>query len=172
MITLTKLPRLLLSLVIALLSLILGWNLLVYAAGPGDLDPSFGENGIVITPVENGSSNGRSVALQSDGKIVVAGFASSGGSGYYDIAVARYTITGSLDTSFDHDGIVTTPIGTSYDHGEAIAIQPDGKIVVAGDSDHYGDLDFVVARYTITGSLDSDFNGTGIVTTPISREDE
>ncbi|MBI4770572.1 MAG: hypothetical protein HY784_09250 [Chloroflexi bacterium] len=75
-------------------------------------------------------------AVQSDGKIVVAGQSDG------DFALARYNANGSLDTTFSTDGKVTTAIG-SYDTGNALALQPDGKIVVAGQSDG----DFAVARY-------------------------
>src|ERR1051325_9400858 len=71
---------------------------------------------------------------------------------------------GALDTSFNGTGIVTTPISERYDVGRSVAIQADGKIVVAGYSyiDH-AYADFVVVRYNSDGSLDTSFNGTGIV---------
>ena len=73
--------------------------------------------------------------------------------------MARYNITGTLDTSFDTDGIVTTDIaGGTTDSGNAVAIQTDGKIVVAGTSLIGGDNDFVVVRYNPNGSLDTSFN--------------
>ena len=124
-------------------------------AAPGDLDPSFGASGKVTTPI--GVTGGAyDVALQADGKIVVAGV--SGG----DIAVCRYHVDGSLDTSFDGDGIVTTDVGTSsVDNAQAVAVQPDGKLVVAGYSNAGTNYDFVVLRYTPDGSLDTTFDGDG-----------
>lgn len=143
----------------------------------GTLDSTFNHTGIVTLSIGSDGSLGRGVAIQPDGKIVVAG---SSGDCYYhapdigDFAIVRYTITGSLDTSFNNTGIVTTPIGTGCDTAFSVAIQPDGKIVAAGysEQDHSGNRDFAVARYTITGALDSTFNHTGIVTTSFASSQE
>jgi uncharacterized delta-60 repeat protein len=90
-------------------------------------------------------------------KIVAAGTDGS------DFALARYNRDGSLDTSFDGDGKVTTSVGNiNLDIVNAIAIQQDGKIVAAGTM---GFQDFAVARYNADGSLDTSFDGDGIVTT-------
>ena len=70
------------------------------------------------------------VAVQTDGKIVAAGTALRGTD--YDFALARYNSDGSLDTSFDGDGKVTTAIGAGHDGATAVAVQADGKIVAAG----------------------------------------
>ena len=74
---------------------------------------------------------------------------------------------GTLDTSFGGTGKVTTAIGTSDDCGYAVAIQSDGKIVVAGYTNNGSNIDFAVVRYTTAGALDTSFGGTGKVTTPI-----
>jgi uncharacterized delta-60 repeat protein len=115
--------------------------------GPGDLDPTFGTPGKVTTNIDS-YDYGRSVALQSDGKIVVAG-----DTFYRGFARARYNPNGSLDRSFGGTGRVTTSQG---DGGYAVAVQSDGKIVVAGAS--YND-DFAVARYNTDGSLDTSLGG-------------
>ena len=133
----------------------------------GSLDTSFNDTGIVTTPVGSSVDQGYSVAIQSDGKIVIAGFSLASGSGS-DFAVVRYNSDGSLDSSFNGTGKVTTPIGSGDELGRAVAIQSDGKIVVAGQSDNGSDLDFAVVRYNSDGSLDTSFNGSGKVTTPIS----
>ena len=128
----------------------------------GALDNGFSTDGKVITDIgTNSVDEARAVAIQSDGKIVVAG--SSGG----DFAVVRYTTAGALDTTFSTDGKVTTDIGTnSVDWATAVAIQSDGKIVVAG---YVGDIEdggeFAVVRYNTDGSLDTTFGGDGKVTT-------
>src|SRR4029450_4467005 len=93
---------------------------------PGDLDASFGGAGLVSTDF-GGGEGGSGVAVQADGRIVVAG------SGDGDFAVARYNADGSLDTSFSGDGKQTTDLGGS-DDGRAVAIQADGRIVVVGSS--------------------------------------
>jgi len=137
----------------------------------GSLDTSFDGDGKVRTPVGSSSDFAYSVALQPDGKIVVAGYAYVSGGGY-DFAVVRYNPNGSLDTSFDGDGKVTTPIGTSDDYGYSVAIQPDGKIVVAGYSYNGSNYDFAVVRYNPNGSLDTSFDGDGKVPTPIGSGDD
>ena len=83
------------------------------SAAIGDLDISFSGDGIVTTAIGASDNGANSVVLQSDGKIVVAGYSSNGAN--YDFALARYNTNGSLDTSFDTDGIVTTDIGVSGD---------------------------------------------------------
>ncbi len=124
----------------------------------GSLDTTFDTDGITTTNTV-GSSLGhgaRAVAVQSDGKIVAAG--TSDGD---DFVVVRYNIDGSLDTTFDTDGITTTDIGTSSADGAfAVAVQSDGKIVAAGISDG----DFAMVRYNIDGSLDITFDTDGIAT--------
>lgn len=129
-------------------------NITPASAAAGDLDITFGTNGMVNTNI-GASSEATSMVIQSDGKIVVAGLSVS------DFAIARYNTNGSLDTSFDSDGIVTTDFNGGDDKGSAIALQSDGKIVVAGDNDG----DFAIARYNANGSLDTSFDSDGKVTT-------
>ena len=118
----------------------------------GSLDTSFDYDGKLATDLGRWNG-GYSVALQSDGKILVAG--SNDG----DFAVARYNSDGSLDTSFDYDGIVTTDLGRWFG-GCSVTVQADGKILVTGASG----LDFAVARYNYDGSLDTSFDYDGKVT--------
>ncbi|MUG95782.1 tandem-95 repeat protein [Scytonema sp. UIC 10036] len=127
---------------------------------PGDLDPSFGMGGKVFTNLGNFDS-ANSVAIQSDGKIVVAG--SNG-----DFALARYNTNGTLDSSFGSGGKVVTDFNGSTDHGNSVAIQSDGKIVVAGVAWSNSQTDFALARYNTNGSLDTSFGNGGKVITPIS----
>ncbi|MFP5265580.1 MAG: delta-60 repeat domain-containing protein [Blastocatellia bacterium] len=101
----------------------------------GDLDPSFGTGGKVRTNFRIRGDEAHALAIQSDGKIVVAGSTGSGiDSGPRDFALARYNSDGSLDSSFGTGGKVTTDFLGSFDDANAIAIQNDGKIVVAGDA--------------------------------------
>jgi len=139
-----------------------GFNLSTSLLKDGDLDATFGNDGKVITDF-GGNDSGNAVALQKDGKIVVAG-----DSGLYppcDFAVARYNTNGSLDFTFGIEGKVTTDLGGATDIGNAVALQKDGKIVVAGQSDAEGDNDFAIARYNTDGSLDLTFGMGGKVTT-------
>lgn len=109
------------------------------------------------------------VAVQSDGKIVMVGHSAISFDDY-DFAIARFGSDGVLDTSFDGDGLVTTDFSSQYDSANAVAIQDDGKIVVAGHARiTSGDNDFAVARYLSTGALDTSFgNGTGKATVNLS----
>lgn len=73
-----------------------------------------------------------------------------------------------LDTRFGTAGKVTTAIGTGDDEALAVAVQPDGKIIVAGRSYSSGQSDFALARYDETGALDTTFGTAGKVTTDFS----
>jgi len=130
----------------------------------GTLDTSFGGTGKVKTDL-GGTDSGNSVAVQSDGKVVVAG--QSGKS----IAVVRYNANGTLDTSFGGTGKVMTTIGSSNNNGAGVAVQGDGKIVVAGDSSNGSGFDIAVVRYNANGTLDTSLGGTGKVTTDLGGND-
>ncbi|MGE0534861.1 MAG: hypothetical protein AB7O68_07790 [Pirellulales bacterium] len=130
----------------------------------GTLDTSFDGDGKVQTAIGTAFSTISAMAIQADGRIVVAGSAFVGA--HQSFAVARYNSDGSLDTSFDGDGKVTTQFGSSADTATSMAIQADGKIVVAGYSTSGANSDFAVVRYNSNGSLDTSFDGDGIVLTP------
>ncbi|MEO5720501.1 MAG: dockerin type I domain-containing protein [Chthoniobacterales bacterium] len=129
-----------------------------YNFGDGSLDPSFDGDGKRLDDFGNSGANPRAVALQADGKIVLAGETR------VDFGVMRFNPDGSLDPSFSGDGRVTTEINGS-DDGEALALQADGKIVVAGSSGSRSA--FALTRYNPDGSLDATFNGGGKVTTTL-----
>jgi uncharacterized delta-60 repeat protein len=121
----------------------------------GSLDPSFSGDGLQTTPFAYSSV--AAVAIQDDGKIVVVG--GTGGEGRFrDFAIARYNPNGSLDTSFSGDGKQRTDLGGS-DAAEAVVLQDDGKIVVAGA--YGGSGRFALARYNPNGALDPSFSGDG-----------
>lgn len=129
-------------------------------AQPGSLDATFGTNGIVTTSFGSQSAFGQSIAVQSDGKIVMAGGLFSG------FALVRYLDDGTLDYSFGVGGEVVTAFGSSSDYPWSVAVQMDGKILVAGqttNSELY--TEFALARYNENGSLDNSFGLGGIVTT-------
>lgn len=137
---------------------------------PGSLDDSFNGTGKVITPIGNNEDNARSVAIQSDGKIVVAGYTKNIADNY-DIALLRYNSDGTLDADFDGNvngnGVITTAIGDADDIAYSVAVQSDGKIVVTGYSFNGTNIDVVLLRYNTNGELDDTFNGDGIVITDI-----
>jgi uncharacterized delta-60 repeat protein len=152
--------------VLLAIGLFLGLTASVSAA-PGDLDPTFGNGGIVITRGNslNHLNTGNAMAIQADGKIAVVGEGALGNT--WDFAVVRYNTDGSLDTSFGGSGIVITPVGDSHDQAYSVAIQADGKIVVGGTiCNGVGNCSsagssMAVVRYNTNGSLDTSFNGTG-----------
>jgi uncharacterized delta-60 repeat protein len=126
----------------------------------GARDPSFGDDGIVTTAFGDGTAAARALAIEADGDIVVAGTSSQPETGW-DIALARYEPDGSLDSAFGQNGRVTTDFDGASDGANAVVLQPDGKIVVAGESGG----DFGLARYDTDGSLDTSFSGDGVLTT-------
>ncbi|MBV8036348.1 hypothetical protein [Roseateles sp.] len=135
----------------------------------GGLDTSFGNGGRVGTAFNNGSRSGEAlaVAVQPDGKILVAGTSDQGASGY-DFALARYNADGTLDASFGTGGRVTTSFGNGDDKAYALLLQPDGKIVLGGGSNQGATgNDFALARYLPNGSLDAGFGNGGKVLTAI-----
>lgn len=136
----------------------------------GTADTTFGSGGKVTIVANGGPVDAmEGVAIQSDGKIVVAGHTSRPPSNFDDFVVARINADGSADTTFGTGGMVITDFAGSTDRAEALAIQPDGKIVVAGTATHgsvtFSDSDFAVVRYLSDGSLDGSFGSGGKVTT-------
>src|SRR4051812_29682359 len=142
----------------------------------GSLDKSFGGGDGKVTSLIGAGSGANAVAIQSDGKIVAAGVGRSAGHFDFDFVVARYNKDGSPDSGFNGTGSVITPIGSGEidDIANAVAIQKDGKIIVAGSTSPSsgGMISFALARYNTNGSLDSTFNGTGIATTAFVTDRE
>ena len=129
---------------------------------PGNFDPFFaaGLGKIASLSISAGNDHAYAVALQPDGKIVMAGACSN------DFCLARLNADGSLDTSFSGPGGLAAgkfmlPMGQSDDIAYALALQPDGKIIVAGACHNGANYDFCVARLNPNGSRDSSFGGPG-----------
>jgi uncharacterized delta-60 repeat protein len=141
----------------------------------GSLDTSFGIGGKTTTSIEGNNEYANSLVIQSDGKIIAAGYSlnQTGTRNDNDFALVRYNTNGSLDTSFGTGGKVTTAIGSGYDNINTIAIQGDGKIVAAGYSDNINGIytDFALVRYNTNGSLDTSFGTGGKVTNEIDPGD-
>lgn len=133
----------------------------------GSLDTAFGQNGVASTTlvVSNNSAFLNSMALQPNGKIVVAGYGSFFSSSSKDFIVIRYNSNGTPDASFDGDGIATTHLGSINDEAYSVVLQPDEKIVVSGKTSASGNYDLAVVRYNSDGSLDATFGGGGVVIT-------
>jgi uncharacterized delta-60 repeat protein len=190
-------------------------------AAPGDLDPSFSDDGKVTLGTDQGwlldEPDFAGVTVQADGGIVAAGdsglirfnpdgsrddsFATAfeppslaavtaqddgkllaaGHAGHWftkdeDFLLARYEPNGEPDDAFDGDGTATTDFAAHEDQAKALAVQPDGKIVVVGysvglDSDDVPSKDFALARYEPDGALDSGFSHDGTRTTDLGGDD-
>jgi uncharacterized delta-60 repeat protein len=136
----------------------------------GTLDTTFGVGGKVITQF-GGPAQAFSVAVQSDGKIVAAGFAHLV-NGDFDFALTRYNSNGTLDTTFGTGGKKTTAFGVpSVAQGNAVTIQRDGKIVVGGLTIVNNIANFALARYNTNGTLDTTFGTGGKAVTDFGADD-
>lgn len=135
----------------------------------GSLDPGFGNAGIATTSIGSVIDRTRTMALQDDGKILVAGFFEDG---VDDQAfVCRFTVDGVLDNSFENDGIATLDVGGNDDRFWAIVVLPDAKIIAAGSSGTSGEWDYMLVRYLIDGSLDNTFGSNGIALSSFGAND-
>ena len=125
---------------------------------PGSVDTSF-QGGKVLVPVGGTDAYAYAMAAQPDGKILVAGTSHDHAG---DFTVLRFTRDGELDTSFGSAGVVTTEVGPSADVARAIAVDDQGRIVVAGSANGTASgLDFAVVRYLADGKLDEGFGSKG-----------
>lgn len=137
-------------------------------AADGDLDPTFGNGGKVLTDFTQSTDIANAVAVQADGRYVVVGTTYINNDySSEDFAVARYNADGTLDSTFGANGKVTTDFPGLAAVASSVVIQPDGKIVVAGGAFPLFTFlgDFKVVRYNSDGSLDISFGNGGIVTT-------
>src|SRR5256886_8686107 len=137
-------------------------------AADGDLDPTFGTDGKVLTDFDHSTDIANAVAVQTDGKLVVIGTTYINNDfSDEDFAVARYNPDGTLDETFGVGGKVQTDFPDLAAVASSVVIQPDGKIVVAGGAFPLFTFagDFKVVRYNPNGSLDRSFGSGGIVTT-------
>ncbi len=128
----------------------------------GKPDQTFGIGGRVVTNL-GGDDTAMAVAIQPDARIVVAGSTRNGGG--VDFALVRYLDDGTLDPSFGLGGLVRTDFGSGDDVAHALALEPDGSIVAAGEASNGSDADFALARYQDDGTLDLDFGVGGLVRT-------
>ena len=139
----------------------------------GTLDGTFGTLGKVQAALVAGSCGASDVALRPDGRIVVAGYAVVGGA--TDHLIAQFMPDGQQDMGFGTGGVVVRDAGTTWvDIAEAIALQADGRIIVAGYAEAtLGGYPIVswLARYTATGTVDASFAANGIAQ-PIGSSSE
>jgi uncharacterized delta-60 repeat protein len=133
----------------------------------GTADGTFGTAGKVTTDFGGGEGSS-AVVIQADGTILVAGAAHGLTT---DIALARYASDGSLDPTFGVGGKLTTDLAGNHDSATALALQPDGKILAAGQTgqgSNMPEVAFALVRYNPDGSLDTTLNGSGWVSTSIN----
>ena len=153
-----------------------GVNFLRFAGGDiavvryntdGSLDTTFGMGGKVTTDFFGFTDQAFGIARLSDGKLVLAGRASSAPFlTSSDFALVRYNTNGSLDTTFGTGGKVTTDFFGQFDLSSSLAIQPDNKIVIGGQANiNDQNSEFALARYNSDGSLDATFGSGGKITT-------
>ncbi len=135
----------------------------------GNLDPTFGSGGTVRTDFAGNIDQANAVAIQPNGQIIAAGSSFSNSRQVEDFIVARYNANGSLDKRFGKNGKITTDFFRNVDSISAIAIQPDGRIIVAGFAQLGGSGStprvFALARYRNDGSPDTSFGNGGSLTT-------
>jgi uncharacterized delta-60 repeat protein len=125
----------------------------------GALDPSFGSGGWKVIPISS-SATGTSLALQSNGDIVLGGSGRDDATGEEALAAVRLLPNGTLDASFGNGGIALVPAGAAA-VANGIGIQPSGKIILAGTALTTHD-EFVAARLNTDGTLDTSFGSGGV----------
>lgn len=137
----------------------------------GKLDRHFGHKGKNLIDVSKGGDIGYALGRQSNGKIVVAGFADHAGKG--DWGMIRLGAKGRLDHAFGNKGIVITRFGPAYEYAYGLAIQSNDRILAAGRANRRGNADFCLARYKPNGGLDKGFgDGDGKTCTDFFHGDD
>ncbi|NIJ54310.1 T9SS type A sorting domain-containing protein [Dyadobacter arcticus] len=127
--------------------------LLLRYKSDGQLDPVFGQDGIVITSFDNTDDEGSALILQPDSKILAAGFTAKNNGSTVDFALCRYNSNGSLDLGFGDSGKISTDFIGSLDFGSCIALQQNARIIVGGYARKGTDYDFALARYQNDAAL-------------------
>nr|WP_249729097.1 delta-60 repeat domain-containing protein [Acidovorax sp. CCYZU-2555] len=125
----------------------------------GSLDEGFGDGGKQLLDVDGSADSGQSIAVQPDGKIVLAGYSWNGYKNNF--LLIRLDADGRLDKGFGDTGKLLLGVGSGNDYGQSVILQPDGKIVLAGHSYNGSNYDFSLIRLNANGSWDQDFGGTG-----------
>jgi uncharacterized delta-60 repeat protein len=133
----------------------------------GTLDGTFGNMGVVTTPIGTSDAFSFGIGLLTDGRIVLGGYSAI--TQDHDFTVACYNANGTLDQTFGNGGVAATDFsGGTDDIAYALAVQRDNKIVLGGRSGAYPTFNFALARYTSTGQLDQTFGTGGKVLTPVT----
>lgn len=143
--------------------LLLGCSNYISAQQDGTLDPTFGTAGKTTTSFGLNDAKAHAIAIQADGKIVVAGETYTNSTVVEDFALARYNADGTPDMTFGTNGLVVTDMQQNSDVANAVLVQTDGKILVAGYAHNGSNYDFAIARYLNNGALDPTFGANGNV---------
>ncbi|OQP62933.1 T9SS type A sorting domain-containing protein [Niastella populi] len=144
----------------------------------GTLDPNFGTGGLVKVRNSNDDAIAYAITVLSDNSLLAAGYAWNPTNSTFDMALVKLDENGAPITTFgpQGNGWILTPVGTARDEARSIAVQSDGKIVLAGYINNGTDNDYAVVRYTSNGILETGVGafggGTGKVTTHINGDDE
>ena len=146
-------------------------SMIVRYNADGSLDSTFGTGGIVTAEFSSTSSEYlSSVIVQPDGKIVAAGYANTPSG--EQMTVIRLNADGTLDTSFDGDGMLMLDIGAGGDRINDIILQDDGKLIAVGQSNNGSNNDAIVLRLNEDGSLDTSFDGDGYQTLDVDSDSD
>jgi uncharacterized delta-60 repeat protein len=136
----------------------------------GSLDNNFDGDGKLLVNINAVGNRANAVVIQPDGKIVVGGSLRESTTSITDFVLVRLNTDGSFDNGFDGDGKLTTKFGTTSSTIAALSLQPDGKIVAAGNSNAGTARDIALARYNTDGSPDTSFDTDGVLTTNIADD--
>jgi uncharacterized delta-60 repeat protein len=130
----------------------------------GSLDSSFASGGKIVQKFGN-NTNGHAIAVQPDGKLLIAGYMTNPTTSKDEFILVRYSSSGVIDSSFGTSGYSTVVIGQGKNYCHSLLLQSDGKIVLLGGALTSNANDFALARFDSNGALDSSFGSAGIVTT-------
>ena len=133
-----------------------------FATAATDIDTSFGVDGYTLQDFEIGDDEAYAIAVQDDGKILVAGYSSNGA--VKDLIVSRFSEDGTLDTDFNAAGVFSTSLDSGDTIGRSLVILADGSIIVGGISDDgFSHQSITVLKLTSDGYLDITFSSDGHV---------
>ena len=138
----------------------------------GAIDTSFNTSGVrTVDMSPSGADSVAAIALQSDGRVIATGYATPSAD-QQDFGVFRLTSDGALDTSFNTSGIRLIDLGGTKDRAGAVSVMPDGKILLAGETNAGVGRDLAVVRLSADGSIDNTFGTGGTVLVDLGATDD
>jgi len=144
--------------------------LLIRFNADGSIDNSFGNNGSILTDINNSDESNARILVQPDDKIIITGTTSSCPYGCYGGVVTRYDANGLLDESFSEDGKLVLDLGNDFNSILAAFLLDGDKLILAGTSGNYSvGVNFILAHINSDGTLDNSFDSDGIKLTPINQ---